>query len=126
MSVAEAFRNALIVLGAVPAIGFPIWYHLRMRWRETEMGQHVMGYSLVVAAAYASGVVNIFFKDYPFEWVVRSFVALGMTAVVWWRVIVFMHLRRMYHRDTPGPSMTTNYRSSSTDTEPENPSVTNL
>lgn len=100
MSAAEMVRNAMVFVGAIPAIGFPIWYHLRMRWHASEMGRHIMGYSLVVAFAYASALVGIFFQDYPFEWLVRALIALSMTGVVWWRVIVFIHLRRRYRAMT--------------------------
>lgn len=118
MSVAELLRDAMVVVGAIPAIGFPFWYHLRMRWRETEMGRHVMGYSCVVAFAYFSALIHMFFKDYPFEWAVRLITAVGMTTVVWWRVIVFMHVRKLY-RAAQEPSMSVRHSPAESEETPE-------
>lgn len=86
---------ALLTISTVPAaVGFPIWYHLRMRWRSSEMGRHVMAYSSVVALAYLSALIGMVFHNWLFEIITRLVISLGMSIVVWWRVIVFIRIRR--------------------------------
>lgn len=95
--IGDIIRTVFLIAGAIPAIGFPIWYHLRMRWSASEMGRHVMGYSFVVALAYASALFKAAFGNYPGESAVRAAIMVLMTVVVWWRVIVFFRLYRQNH-----------------------------
>lgn len=82
-------------IATIPAaVGFPFWYHLKMRWRSSEMGRHVMAYSSVVALLYVSGVVQIFLEDKTLSLIIKTVLSLLMMIVVWWRVIVFVHVRR--------------------------------
>ena len=97
MTLVDYIRNTFVIIGWVPAFFFPIWYASRMRWRATEMGRHVMGYSAVVAMAYTSGLIGVFLDEYPGEDTVRLTLNFFMVIVVWWRLIVFMRLRRLYH-----------------------------
>lgn len=85
----------VLVLATVPAaIGFPIWYHLKLRWYDSEMGRHVMGYSTVVALLYLTTLVRMFFPRYPGQLYTATALAALMGVVIWWRVLVFVHLRR--------------------------------
>jgi hypothetical protein len=87
---------ACLVLATVPAaVGFPIWYHFRMRWRESAMGRHVMGYSVAVALTYLSGVVRWFYPQAAVGEFLRILISALLGAVVWWRVIIFM---KIYHQ----------------------------
>lgn len=87
-------QRVIVILTAPAAIGFPIWYHLRLRWRSSEMGRHVMGYSSVVAFLYSQALIGIWWPTYPGQVYVALLVALLMMIVIWWRVIVFVHIRR--------------------------------
>lgn len=87
--------KVLVYLTAPAAIGFPIWYHLRLRWQASEMGRHVMGYSVVVGLLYLTSILRISFPGMPLQRVITLLLAVGMFIVVWWRVLVFMHI---YHR----------------------------
>lgn len=85
----------IIVYLTVPAaVGFPIWYHLKLRWRSSEMGRHVMGYSVVVALLYLTSILRMTFPGMPAQRLITFLLALGMMVVVWWRVIVFVHIYR--------------------------------
>lgn len=95
--IVDRLRDIVTIIGWIPAVFFPVWYHLRIKWRDTEMGRHVMAYSCVVAMAYTSGVIRVFLRDYPGENLVRLGLNVLMIIVVWWRPIVFLHLRRVYH-----------------------------
>lgn len=86
--------KVLVYLTAPAAIGFPIWYHLRLRWQSSEMGRHVMGYSVVVALLYLTSILRISFPGMPLQRVITLVLAVLMLIVVWWRVIVFVHIYR--------------------------------
>ena len=98
----EAFiliQEVIIFLTVPAALGFPIWYHLRMRWQNSEMGRHVMGYSVVVAFLYFQAVVGIWWPTYPGQKYAGLLLASLMMIVIWWRVIVFGRIRRRMKRE---------------------------
>lgn len=92
-------QKIIIYLTCPAAIGFPIWYHLRLRWRRSEMGRHVMGYSTVVAFLYLQALVGLWWPAYPGNAYAGLLLALLMMIVIWWRVIVFVHIRRQADQD---------------------------
>lgn len=89
----------LIFLTCPAAFGFPIWYHLKLRWQQSEMGRHVMGYSAAVALLYFQALVGIFWPMYPGSIYAGLLLAVAMMIVIWWRVIVFVHIRREAERE---------------------------
>lgn len=102
MSLDELYPVAykvVLCLTSPAAIGFPIWYHLRLRWRETEMGQHVMGYSAVVGLLYLTTLLRLFFPGMPLQRVITFTLAVLMMLVVWWRVAVFVRIYRVARRE---------------------------
>lgn len=92
-------QEVIVLLTFPAALGFPIWYHLRMRWQQSEMGRHVMGYSSVVAFLYSQAVVSIWWPVYPGRVYASLLLALLMMAVIWWRVIVFVRIRQRVNRE---------------------------
>ena len=95
-----ALLSKIVIFMTCPAaIGFPIWYHLKLRWRRSEMGRHVMGYSSVVAFLYLQALVGIFWPLYPGRMYAGLLLAVLMMVVIWWRVIVFVHIRRQADRE---------------------------
>lgn len=92
-------QKALVWATLPAAVGFPIWYHLRMRWFESEMGRHVMGYSVVVALLYVTSIYGLYFPNHPGQQIVGISLAILMGVVVWWRVLVFVHIYRRTRRE---------------------------
>lgn len=97
--VLNVMQQAFFVATLPAAIFFPIWYHLKMRWQSSQMGRHVMGYSVVVAMLYLSGVLRIFFSGPLATLVIRTVLTGAMMYVVWWRVVVFVSIRRRVARE---------------------------
>jgi hypothetical protein len=87
--------KTIVCCTAPAAIGFPIWYHLRLRWQDSPMGRHVMGYSVVVGLLYLTTILRVFFPGLLAQRVITLLLAVGMLVVVWWRVFVFV---RIYHQ----------------------------
>ncbi len=93
-------QKIIIYLTCPAALGFPLWYHFRMRWQHSEMGRHVMGYSVVVAFLYLQALVSLWWPVYPGQMYAGLLLALLMMIVIWWRVIVFVRIRRRVRRET--------------------------
>ena len=92
-------QKVLVSLTAPAAIGFPIWYHLKLRWQGSEMGRHVMGYSVVVGFLYIFSILNLFFGELPGQRIISLLITVLMMCVVWWRVVVFVHIYRKTRED---------------------------
>jgi hypothetical protein len=90
----------VVVWLTVPAaVGFPIWYHLKLQWRSSEMGRHVMGYSAVVALLYVTSILRLTFPGMPAQRIMTLTLAVLMMTVVWWRVLVFVHIYRQTRQE---------------------------
>lgn len=88
-----------VVWGTVPAaVGFPIWYHWRIRWRKNPVGQHIMAYSTVVALLYLTALLQYLHLSLLAMTWIGVVITLLMMLVVWWRVIIFVWLYRHAHR----------------------------
>lgn len=94
--------KTIVYLTVPAAVGFPIWYHLRLRWHSSEIGRHVMGYSVVVALLYLVSILRFTWPGIPLQRVITLVMALAMMVVVWWRVVVFVHLYRKGRRTRNG------------------------
>lgn len=80
------------------AVGFPLWYQWRIRWRRSPVGQHIMAYSTVVALLYLATLVQfIHISLTTMMWISMVITAL-MMIVVWWRVVIFVWIYREAHR----------------------------
>lgn len=89
----------IVCCTAPAAIGFPIWYHFRLRWRDSPMGRHVMGYSIVVGLLYLTTLLRLFFPGMPAQRGITLTLIVGMMIVVWWRVVVFVRIYHETHRE---------------------------
>jgi len=101
MSTMEWLHHAQewVVWATLPAaIGFPIWYQLRIRWYHSPVGQHIMGYSLVVALLYMTALLQYAHLSPLFLLWVGLVISVLMGIVVWWRVIIFMWIYRHSRR----------------------------
>lgn len=92
------FLNILVVvialIGGVGAVTFPFYFHFKTYgdWRLTGMSQHVMAYSVVMAALYLSGLIRVFFDGELSGLITRVVLGLGCAIVVWWRFILFARI----------------------------------
>lgn len=94
-----------LVYATVPAaVGFPVWYHLKLHWNSSPMGRHVMGYSVVVGLLYASTLVQMWWPTRAFQLYGNLVLTALMLIVVWWRVIVFVSIYRTTRRERLGQS----------------------
>lgn len=86
----------LVALGALGSLLFPVLYHVgsRGRWRHTEMGRHLMAFSLAVGYALLALLSRITFGDYPGRGFVNFSAMLALVGVVWWRSAIYVKLRR--------------------------------
>lgn len=90
-----AAYKIVMCLTVPAAVGFPLWYHVRLRWQDSPMGRHVMGYSVVVGLLYIVSLLRVFFPGLPLQRFTTFTLAVLMMIVVWWRVIVFV---KIYHQ----------------------------
>jgi hypothetical protein len=93
----------LVVLGAVPALTFPIYYSVKVRWwrlasgEDRETAGHVVMFSACFALLYVRGGINLSTPAGRYGVVNQSpgaagflvFLALFAAVVVWHRVWLF-------------------------------------
>lgn len=98
ISMLHHVQEWLIWLTIPAALGFPFWYHLRVRWARSPIGRHVMAYSSVVALLYLTSLLTyVHLPLIVLMWVSVVITAL-MMVVVWWRVVIFVWIYRHAHR----------------------------
>lgn len=93
----------LVVGGAVPAVWFPVQYGLSGLWRRSEMGAHLMTYSVLfgllyvrtcVTLATATGQDQVRSMGVLQAAVVLLFAA-GFAGVAWWRLALYHRAHRL-------------------------------
>lgn len=91
---------ALVALGFVGSIAFPVLYHRGSHgaWRRTEMGRHLMAFSVAVGYALLALLLRITFGDYPGRGFVNYSSILGLVGVTWWRSILYIRTTRQDRR----------------------------
>lgn len=81
--------SVLVVLCAVMAVLFCIGYHLTTDWRASEIGKHLMAFSLSEAAILVLSTIRfIVGADAPWFEFVRLVVFLSFPVVLAWRLII--------------------------------------
>lgn len=81
-----------LIVGAIPAIGFPVLYTIRARWWRDEMGRHLFAYSVLFAALYTNGLVHLVFQVPQWLQVWINLVLVVAAAVIaWQRILVYLH-----------------------------------
>ena len=87
---------ALAALGFVGAMLFPVLYHIGSQgsWKRTEMGRHLMAFSIAVGYALLALLLRIVFGDYWGRAVVNWSAIIGLVTVTWWRSILYIKTSR--------------------------------
>ncbi len=98
----------LLALGAVPALTFPIYYSVKVRWwllprgPERETAGHLVMFSTLFALLYVRGAINVstgpgreaIFNQSPGNVTFMLFIAVLAMFVAWHRVLLFHKGRR--------------------------------
>lgn len=87
---------ALVALGFLGSLLFPVLYHVGSRggWRRSEMGRHLMVFSLAVGYALLALLSRITLGDYPGRGFVNFSAMIALVGAVWWRSFIYVKLRR--------------------------------
>lgn len=90
-----------LVVGAVPAVAFPVLYTIRARWWRSEMGRHLFSFSLLFALLYVNGLVRLLIGTPPEiqKWI-NLVLVVGAAIVAWQRTLVFRHAQHQRNGDT--------------------------
>lgn len=86
----------LVATGAVGSLLFPVLYAIGSRgaWRYTEMGRHLMAFSVAVGYALLAFLFRIMFGDYPGRDFVNYSSLVGLVGVTWWRSLLYIRTNR--------------------------------
>ncbi len=89
------YRVALVLL-AIGATGYPIYYHLATRgdWRRSAMGRHLMGYTATAALLADAGIVRVFFSGLPGQELIRVGAIVLAVFFVWQRWYITVRAQR--------------------------------
>jgi|GEM_PF-4886576 len=85
--------NALVIWAALVGT-LSVIVHMRVRWWETEMGQHVMAYMATIAVVLDLAVVRLVFGDSDAFQVLRLIVFVGIPISMTWRLWLQIKARR--------------------------------
>lgn len=89
--------GAVIVLTWLPAVAFPILYHILTRgnWRKSLIGYQSMEIAVVTALLLTMAIANAFLgEDWPWRDVIRPTLYLATMIALWHRLIVFLKVQR--------------------------------
>lgn len=91
---------ALTALGFVGSVAFPVLYHRGSNgtWRRTEMGRHLMAFSIAVGYALLALLLRIALGDYWGRAFVNISAMVSLIGVVWWRSILYVRTTREERR----------------------------
>jgi hypothetical protein len=94
--------NVLIFLALAPTLAFVVLYHLRVDWRASEMGRHVMTFMALIAALLLVAVLRQFVGDSTWFQVVRMCVFAGLPYVLFQRLWLLLRAQAEVRRDREG------------------------
>lgn len=86
----------LAAMGFVGAMLFPVLYHAGSKgtWRHTELGRHLMAFSVAVGYALLALLLRIALGDYPGRSVVNFSAIFSLVGVTWWRSVQYIRVWR--------------------------------
>lgn len=92
----QAVWFGLLLIGILGSWVFPVMYFFEnsRAWRRSEMGPHVMTFSVAVAFALTAYGSRVFLGDYPGRSIVMFSAMLLLIVAVWWRTFIFLRGRR--------------------------------
>jgi len=89
----------LIFIAFPGALAFPIMYasytrkHYGEAWHETDVGRHLMSFSVTIMLALLDSGIVILFRNYPGRPAVTVALAGSVAGLVWWRLILYIRYR---------------------------------
>lgn len=92
-------NNILLGVGWLAGLIFLVWYTKRFGWWRNEFSAHLACFSLVVELFYSLFLARPLFDMTVFLWVRLGLFTL-LTAVVVWRLVVFIRTR-LFAEDAP-------------------------
>lgn len=98
----RVFWHILCGLAFVGAWLFPLMYLHENKWRSTEMGRHVMTFSIAVAHAITAYLTRLMFGEYPGRAFVMFSALMMLIIATWWRSIIYIRMRRRERRRNAG------------------------
>jgi hypothetical protein len=93
----QLIGNFLLIWAAVMATASVV-LHLRVPWRSSAMGRHLMAYMAVMAAVLVLGVVRIVLGDSWWFQLIRLVTFIGVPIVMSWRVWLQVKAQRVQGR----------------------------
>ena len=86
----------LVAMGFLGAMLFPVLYHSGSRgaWRHSELGRHLMSFSVAVGYALLALLLRITLGDYPGRGAVNFSAIFGLVGVTWWRSVQYVRVWR--------------------------------
>lgn len=89
--------NVLVAVTTVLAWAFVVLYAAWAPWRRSEMGRHVMTYSLVIAAVLSLSMARMIGGaglDTPWFALTRLIVFIGVPVSLGWRIAILWRAQR--------------------------------
>lgn len=86
--------NILLLLATIPAV-LSVLAYLRVPWRRSRLGRHLMSYMFCVALVLMLSDIRVFAVVDPQWFVIIRLVAFALLVItLWWRLIVVMSAQR--------------------------------
>lgn len=79
MKALELYVVAVVHLGLIPAVGYPLAWHIKGTWRDNRVGRALMHKAIALAALFVVSVLSLWVTGL---WFAIPY-ALTVTAVVW-------------------------------------------
>jgi hypothetical protein len=73
---------------------FPVMYAIDNKWKNSEMGRHLMTFSSSVAFGVSAYMSRMIWGDYPGRAVVMFSAMILLVGSTWWRAVIFLRARR--------------------------------
>src|SRR6266699_1409033 len=98
----EWLKITLLVVYLLAGLGatmFFLLYLVLIKWHKAEESANLLAFSGVMALALDQSILRLAFGSYPGFQTIILVMILGIFAVVWWRLILFIRLYRRGRRE---------------------------
>lgn len=89
----ELFVTVVVVLGTIPAVGYPLAWGLRGTWRGSPVGRALMFHAISMAALFLVSVLNLVLPGAWFLYVYTVTVT-AVVATLFWQFVVLLSEQR--------------------------------
>lgn len=90
----EVMRTLGILVGALGALVFVVYYHLTAKWYRNPMGVFLMLGGLGWLSLYLAGVASILFPNELVQNIIRAFLIIGAGSFAWYQVFLYRRVRK--------------------------------